>query len=162
MKKKIICLFLLVCCVFNLSSCSFYIVHDDYGVVKKELKNCGYVVEDKEAPYGEGLISYLYASHESGDEIYVIYCFSRRVARSVHKYAMKMQAAKKSELQMEIKALEYSLYMAEDVNSQMKGEYYEEYLNKKEELKKHKEYGCGRYMNLVWYGTKQSVVDING
>ena len=158
MKKRIVAFLLLLVFVFTFSACSLHIINSDYPIVKDELESNGYTVKDYDGVYGSNNVEYMHATN-CGDEIYVIYCSSRRVARSIYHYAKKMQKAMIAELEMEIKTLEYAIYKDDSAGSFTKGEYYKEYLEKKEALAKCKEYDFGRLANVVWYGTKQAIID---
>ena len=61
---------------------------------------------------------------------------------------------------MKIEEVEYMLYKAEGVTAAEKGDYYEEFVKLDEELKEVEKYGCGRGFNVVWYGTKQAIMDL--
>ena len=49
---------------------------------------------------------------------------------------------------------------SENVTPAEKGDYYEEYVIYKEELQEVQRYDCGKGFNVVWYGTKQAILDI--
>ena len=73
------------------------------------------------------------------------------------RYGFPKQKAKIAELKMEIEKIEYALYKSEGVSAAEKGDYYEQYILKTEELKKVQNFTCGHVMNVVWYGTKPAI-----
>jgi len=159
MKKRIAAFLLIFVLVFNFSACSLHVIYSDYPVVRGKLASSGYEIKEYDGTYGRKTVEYMHGTHGDSDEIYVIYCSSRRVARSIYRYAKRMHKARLAELEMEIKILEYALYKDNSAGSSTKGEYYKEYLEKKEALAKCKEYDFGRVANVVWYGTKQAIID---
>ena len=159
--RKIVALFMLLVCVFSVSSCAVVPAYDSNELIDI-LESNGYKVEkDVTEKVQEGIAGYIYATNEeSGDELYYIYCDNIRSAKSIYDYVNSKQKAKIAELKMEIEKIEYALYKAEDVSAAEKGDYYEQYVLKTEELEKVQNFTCGHGLNVVWYGTKSAVMTI--
>lgn len=158
--KKIIALILLLSCAFSMASCSLVPVHDSEDLVLI-LEECGYKVTDVDEEVQEGIVGYIYGyNSETKDEIYYIYCENIMSAKRIYDYASSKQKAKIAELKMEIEKIEYALYKSEGISAAEKGDYYEKYVEKTEELEEVENYSYGHGFNVVWYGTKQAVADI--
>ena len=160
--KRIIAFVMVLVCIFVFASCSASAIKYDHQVAKSKLQKAGYNISNYEPNYESGVIGYLHATNTQGEEIYLVYCSSTAIARSTYKYVKNLHKAKIAEIQMEMKMLDYSINEDGDVDSSTKGGYYTSYLNKEEDLDKLQQYEYGVYSNLVWYGTKQAVEDING
>jgi hypothetical protein len=158
--KRIVALFLLLACVFSVSSCALVPAYNS-DQIQKILVDDGYTLKDVDFENDDGVVGYIYASKEStGDELYYIYFDNFRSAKTMYDYINSKKKAKVAELKMEIERLEYSLFKAEGVTAAEKGDYYEQYINKTEELEAIEKYDTGRGFNVVWYGTKQAISDI--
>lgn len=160
--KRIIAFVMVLVCIFALASCSFATIKYDHQIAKSKLEKCGYSIRDYEPDYETGIIGYIHAENSDGEEIYLIYFSNATIARSAYKYVKKVHSANVAELQMEMKMLDYSIHEDSDIDTNEKGEYYKEYLEAEEDLKEYKQYKCGIYSNLVWYGTKKAIEDIGG
>jgi hypothetical protein len=159
--KRIIAFVMVLVCIFALASCSISDIKYDHQIAKSKLQKCGYTIDSYNPDYETGIIGYIHAENSDGEEIYLVYCSNTAIARSTYKYVKKMHAANIAELQMEMKMLDYSIHEDSDIDTNAKGEYYKEYLEAEEDLEKYKQYECGVYSNLVWYGTKKAIEDIN-
>ena len=159
--RKIVALFMLLVCVFSVSSCAVVPAYDS-GELIEILENAGYKVEkDVTEEVQEGIVGYVYATNEeTEDELYYIYCKNIKSARSIYNYVNSKQKAKIAELKMEIEKIEYALYKSEGVSAAEKGDYYEQYVLNSEELEKVQKLTCGHGLNVVWYGTKSAVMTI--
>ena len=158
--KKIIALILLLACALSMASCAAIQVYDSIDLLVV-LQNYGYETKDVEETLEEGIAGYIYGyNSETEDEIYYIYCDTLEMAKKVYDYISTAKAAEKAELEFEIAKIEYALYSSENVNAEEKGQYYENYVKRGEELKKLEDYKCGYKLNVVWYGTKQAIADI--
>ena len=158
--KKIIAMLLLVACAFSTVSCAIVPAYNSDELLAI-LEDKGYSVTDVDVETNEGVVGYIYAvKAETGDEIYYIYCEDFASSRSLYNYIDSLQRAKIAEIKMEIEKIEYALYKAEGVTAAEKGDYYERYVMKTEELAEVERYVCARAVNVVWYGTKQAVADI--
>lgn len=145
---------------FNLSSCIFVPAYDATDLIEI-LEANGYKITDVEEDTHEGVVGYIYGYRsETGDEIYYLYCKDFASANSIHDYLSSKQKADIAEIKMKIERVEYMLYKAEGVSAAEKGDYYEEYVELKEELAGIERYGCGRGFNVVWYGTDNAILDI--
>ena len=155
--KKIIALLMLLICAFSVTSCAVLPAYNSSDLVTI-LINSGYVVDDIDEKVQEGITGYIHGFNaETGDELYYIYCENVKSAKSVYDYVNSKQKAKIAELKMEIEKIEYALYKSEGVSAAEKGDYYEQYILKTEELKKVQNFTCGHVMNVVWYGTKPAI-----
>lgn len=160
MKKKIIAMLLLVACAFSTVSCAIVPAYDSTDLLAI-LDAKGYSITDVNEEVQEGIVGYIYAVNpETGDEIYYVYCEDFETSRSIYNYISSNHRAKVAEIKMEIEKIEYALYKAEGVTAAEKGDYYERYVEKTEELAEVEKYVCARAINVVWYGTKQAVADI--
>ena len=161
MKKKITALILLFVCIFSISSCKKIVPAYNAEELETVLENQGYeIVKDVEEVVKEGVTGYLYAvNQETDDEIYYIYCEDASSARSLYNYIKSKQEAKIAELKMEIDRINFALD-AEEVSAAEKGDYYERLILRSEELEEVENYGIGRGVNIVWFGTKQAIKDI--
>ena len=160
MKKKLIALLLLVTCSFCITSCAVVPAYDASELIPI-LDRKGYDVEMINEVSEEGISVYLYANNpETGEKLFYIYCEDIRSAQSIYRYINSQRKAKIAEIKMEIEKVEYSLYKGENSTAAQKGDYYEKYLLLKEQLDEVQNYGCGRGLNVVWYGTKQAIMDI--
>ena len=160
--KRIIAFAMVLVCIFALTSCMDSAIKYDYQVAKSKLEKCGYSIKDYNSDYESGVIGRIHAENSDGEEIYLMYFSNTAIARSAYKYVKKMHAANIAELQVEMKMLDYSINENADIGTNEKGKYYTDYLEVKEELQEYKQYKCGIYNNLVWYGTKKAIEDING
>ena len=160
--KRIIAFVMVLACIFALTSCMGSAIKYDHQVAKSKLEKCGYTIKDYEPDYETGVVGYIHAENSDGEEIYLMYFSNVTIARSAYKYVKKMHAANMAELQLEMKMLDYSINENGDIDTDAKGEYYKDYLEIEEELDVYKQYKCGIYSNLVWYGTKKAIEDING
>ena len=158
--KKVVSLLLLLVCIFNLASCAVFPLYEpvDLKVVlilhKYDIKHINL---DKE----KGIIGYVHGTKKSsGDEIYYIYCENVTAAKAVYEYVKTQHKAKVSGLKLEIEKLEYALYKTEGNTASQQGRYYEQYVEKQEELAKIENYHYGHVVNVVCYGTKQAYKDI--
>ena len=162
--KKIVALVLILASVLAISSCHKKILpayNSDKLITILEAHGYEIMEDVEEEQVKEGVTGYIYAVNlETGDEIYYIYCENVSSTNSLYDYIDSKQKAKISELKMEIDKIEYALYKAEDVSAAEKGDYYEQFILKSEALEEAKKYGCGRGLNVVWYGTKQAIKDI--
>lgn len=158
--KKVLSLLLLLVCIFNLASCAVFPLYEpvDLKVVLIRHKyNIKHIVLDKQ----EGIIGYVHGTKKSsGDEIYYIYCENITAAKAVYGYVKTKHEAKVSALKLEIEKIEYALYATDGNTASQQGRYYEQYIEKREELKKIENYDYGHVMNVVCYGTKQAYKDI--
>lgn len=160
MKKKLLALVVLLTCVFSITSCAVFPAYhgDDLTAILEDL---GYEVEEVTGITEEGISGCIYAKNpETGDELYYIYCEDFSSARSIRRYVNSQKKAKIAEIKMKMKKIEYKLYKDENVTAAEKGVYYEKYVLLKEELKEVRNYGCGRAVNVVWYGTNQAILDL--
>ena len=158
--KKLICIALIVACLLSLSSCIFVPAYhyEDLEVILEEKE---YEISDLDENLREGVVRAIHAvNYDTGDEIYYIYCEKFGSAKSIYDYINSKQKAEIAEIKMKIEEVEYMLYKAEGVSAAEKGDYYEEYVKLDEELKAVEKYGCGRGFNVVWYGTKQAIMDL--
>ena len=160
--KRIIAFVMVLACIFALTSCMGSAIKYDHQVAKSKLEKCGYTIKDYEPDYETGVVGYIHAENSDGEEIYLMYFSNVTIARSAYKYVKKMHAANMAELQLEMKMLDYSINENGDIDTDAKGEYYKDYLEVEKELDIYKQYECGIYSNLVWYGTKKAIEDING
>ena len=160
--KRIIAFVMVLACIFALTSCMGSAIKYDHQVAKSKLEKCGYTIKDYEPDYETGVVGYIHAENSDGEEIYLMYFSNVTIARSAYKYVKKMHAANMAELQLEMKMLDYSINENGDIDTDAKGEYYKDYLEVEKELDMYKQYECGIYSNLVWYGTKKAIEDING
>ena len=157
MIRKISAFILLLACVFSVTSCAILPVYDGDDLIAI-LKDNGYEIDEIYENVQEGITGYIHGFNaETGDEIYYIYCENIRSGKSVYDYVNSKQKARIAELKMEIEKIEYALYKAEDVSAAEKGDYYEQYILKTEELEDVQNFTCGHAMNVVWYGTKSAV-----
>ncbi len=158
--KKIVALIMLLICVFSVSSCAVVPAYNSPDL-KGILEENGYEFKDEDFENEDGVTGCIYAVKEStGDELYYIYFDNFRSAKTMYNYINNKKKAEIAELKMEIERLEYSLYKAEGVTAAEKGDYYEQYIIKTEELESVQNYTVGRGFNVVWYGTNQAILDI--
>lgn len=160
MKKRIVTFILSLICVFSISSCAVIPAYDSTDLVEI-LVDEGYEVENIDEKVYEGITGYIHGANEStGDEIYYIYCENIRSAKSVYDYVNSQQKARIAELKMEIEKIDYALNKSEGISAAEKGDYYEQYVIKTEELEEVQSFTCGHALNVVWYGTKSAVMTI--
>ena len=160
MKKKIVALILILTCVFSIASCNRIPAHDSDSL-EEILTSCGYAFVYEHSDAREGMTGYYYAEKaETGDYLYYIYCKNIESANSIYEYEKSKNKAKIAELELEIDKVENVLYKSEGVSAEEKGKYYQKYVELSEALEVVKNYKCGRYMNVVWHGTKQAISDI--
>lgn len=160
MKKKLVALILLLSCVFSFASCSMLPIYNSPELTRI-LRDKGYEITDVDEEVQEGIVGYIYGyNEETDDEIYYIYCENFKSAKSIYDYISSKQKAKVAEIKMEIDKVEYALYKSEGMSASELGDYYERYIELSEELKEAEKYTSGRGFNLVWYGTKQAIADI--
>ena len=155
--KKIISLILALVCLMSLSSCAIVPVYDSVDLIKI-LENNGYEIEDVNEPDHKGVVGYIYA-HKVDDELYYIYCKDFATTKAIYKYIKSDLDIKIADLKAQIKEAEWKLEHS-DASATEKGVYYAEHILLKEELAEVQNYGCGRGINVVWYGTKQAIKDI--
>lgn len=157
--KKILSIILVLICLVNLSSCFLIPAYDNNELVKILNAN-GYEYSTNWESDHNGVIGYIHGSkEETDDEIYYIYCEGFSSANTIYNYLKSKQNADVSELKMEIESIELVLD-SDDVSPADKGRYYEEYVILKDQLEDVQRFGCGRGLNIVWYGTKQAILDI--
>ena len=160
--KRIIALILMLSCVLTVASCAVVPLYDSSDLVVI-LKENGYTVKETFKNVREGVVGYVYAHRiRTGDELYYIYCEDFASANSIYDYVNSKQKTHIAEIKMEIDQIEYALYKTEGLSAEEKGRYYQRLIEKQEELEEVKNYTCGRGLNVVWYGTKQAVLDIKG
>ncbi len=157
--KKILSIILILTCLFSLSSCAVVPAYDS-DELEKILESNGYDHTINWQVDHEGVVGYVYGFKEkTGDEIYYIYCEGFSSANSIFRYLKSKRNAEISELKMEIEEIEFVLN-SDDVSATDKGKCYAEYVILKEQLEEVQGYNCGRGYNVVWYGTKQALIDI--
>lgn len=159
--KKILSILLVFAFLFSLSSCVLVPSYSGNELLKiLESRGYEYTVElDLETDH-QGVIGYVYGfKEETGDEIYYIYCEGFSSANAIFRYLKSKRNAEISELKMKIEKVQFMLD-SDDVSAADKGKYYEEYVILKEQLEEVQGYNCGRGYNVVWYGTKQALIDI--
>ena len=160
MMKKLIALVFIISVILSLASCAVVPAYNASKLIPI-LKSNGYELTEVNSEVQDGVVGYFYAYNpDTKDELYYIYCKNFHSANSMYNYINSKQKAKVAELKMEIDRLENLLYKSEGISAAEKGDYYEEYILKTEELDKAKKYDCGYGVNIVWYGTKQAIRDI--
>lgn len=158
--KKLISIVLLLACILSLSSCILVPAYH-YNDLEAILKEKEYALSNIDNNSHEGVNRIVHGvNYDTNDEIYYIYCEKFGSAKSIYDYIDSKQKAEIAELKMKIEEVEYMLYKAEGVTAAEKGDYYEEFVKLDEELKEVEKYGCGRGFNVVWYGTKQAIMDL--
>ena len=151
---------MLLVCIFSISSCAVVPAYHALDLIAI-LEAREYEITDVNHEVQEGITGYIYGSREdSNDEIYYIYCKNLRSAKSVYDYVNSRHKARIAELKMEIDKIEYVLHKSEGVSAAEKGDYYERLVINSEELEKIQSYSCGHGFNVVWYGTKQAIMDL--
>ena len=157
--RKTFKLLLIVVLLLSLTSCAVIPAYD-YDKIVVILENRGYTVKHIAMSGEKGIVGYYYATKEdTGDELYYIYCDKIKYAESLYEYIDSQRTAKIAELKMNIERIE-KILNSENVTPAEKGDYYEEYVIYKEELQEVQRYDCGKGFNVVWYGTKQAILDI--
>lgn len=158
--KKIISLLLLFACALGMASCSLVSAYDSSELISV-LENKGYEITDVDQTLQEGIVGHIYASKaDTGDELYYVYCSDVDTATSLYEYVKAAHKVRMAELNLEIEKIEYALNKAEGLSVAEKGDYYEKYVVKTEELELVSSYTYGRAVNIVWYGTKDAIKDI--
>ena len=158
--KKLISIVLIMTCFLFSTSCSLVPAYD-YDDVEDILEEKRYEISDIDDGSYEGMNGFIHGVKENTeDEIYYAYFKDISSAKAFYNYVNNKQKAKISELKMEIEKIDYLLHKAEGVTAAEKGKHYEKYVELSEVLDEIERYTCGRALNVVWYGTKQAIMDL--
>lgn len=181
--RSLVAVVLLLCTIFTISSCSLFSRPPrDLEKAADNLEDEDYYVryyDDEDDIYIPGVVEYLSASDEDGENYLTVLVFKTSKAASLYKQSVKMSLDhemeeiknKIEEYKHEIKMLEYTLKkFDDDLDSDEIDEieeeidYYEdrikEYEKELKELKK--ETVIGKSGKTIWFGTKDALKDSKG